>query len=136
VSGMIGIARMALASLDEHCFEYQAGRMKLISALVFFTIATSANQASAQQIMIAGIGSKPCSYWTSTPATKSEGEKWALGFWSALNYVAAITKSRNQLIIDPDTMLLEIEKTCAEGTGRSLADATWITFITLTKSPQ
>jgi hypothetical protein len=86
--------------------------------------------------MIAGIGSKPCSYWTSTPATKSEGEKWALGFWSGLNYVAAITKSRNQLIIDPATMLIEIEKTCAEGTGRSLANATWITVLTLTISPQ
>jgi hypothetical protein len=110
--------------------------MRLVRALVLFAVAAFANQASTQQIMIAGIGSKPCSYWTSTPATKSEGEKWALGFWSGLNYVAAITKTRNQLIIDPATMLSEIEKTCAEGTGRSLADATWITFLTLNISPQ
>jgi hypothetical protein len=128
--------RSGLASLDERCFEYQAERMKLIPALVMFLVSAFANQVSAEQVMIAGIGSKPCSYWTSTPATKSEGEKWALGFWSGLNYVAAITKSRNQLIIDPATMLFEIEKTCAEGTGRSLADATWITFLTLNISPQ
>jgi hypothetical protein len=46
---------------------------------------------------------------------QTEGEKWALGFWSALNYVAAATKTQNQLIIDRDTMLVEIEKTCGQG---------------------
>jgi hypothetical protein len=110
--------------------------MKLILAFALLAVAAFYNQACAQQVMIAGIGWRPCSYWTSTPATKSEGEKWALGFWSALNYVAAVTKTQNQLIIDPDAMLAEIEKTCAEATGRSLADATWITLLMLNKSPQ
>jgi hypothetical protein len=88
--------------------------MRLVP-VVLFTVVAIDSQASAQQIMIAGIGTKSCSYWTSTPATRSEGEKWALGFWSALNYVAAATKTQNQLIIDRDTMLVEIEKTCGQG---------------------
>jgi hypothetical protein len=107
--------------------------MKLIPALVF--LAALANNAPSQQIMLAGIGGKSCSHWNSTPETKSEGEKWALGFWSGLNYVAAATKSQNQLVMDPEAMLIEIEKTCAKGNGGSLADAIWITFLTLNKSP-
>ena len=110
--------------------------MKLIIVIILFAFAAFDSQVSAQQIMIAGIGRRPCSYWTSTPATRAEGEKWALGFWSALNYVAGVTKTQNQLIIDPDTMLAEIVKTCGEGSDRSLADAAWITFLTLNKSPQ
>jgi hypothetical protein len=101
-------------------------------ALALFAAATSA--LGADQVMIAGIGAKRCAYWTSTPALKSEGEKWALGFWSGLNYVAAVTKKQNQLIIDPDRMLSEIAKMCAERPTQSLADSVWITFLTLNKS--
>ena len=90
---------------------------------------------SAQHVMIAGIGRRPCNYWISTPETKAEGEKWILGFWSALNYVAAVTKTQNQLIIDPGAMLANIEKVCEDRPDRSLADTVWITFLTLNKSP-
>jgi hypothetical protein len=61
-------------------------------------------------------------------------EKWALGFWSALKYVAAVTKTQNQLIIDPDKMLSEIQKMCDQRPTQSLADSVWITFLTLNKS--
>jgi hypothetical protein len=109
--------------------------MKFIPVLlVLFAIVGSIDAMSAEQVMIAGIGRSACSYWTSTPETKSEGEKWALGFWSALNYVAAVTKTQNQLIIDPDKMLAEIEKACIQRPGQSLADSVWITFLTLNKS--
>jgi hypothetical protein len=64
---------------------------------------------------------------------KSEGEKWVLGFWSGLNYVASVTKDQNQLIIDPDKMLAEIEKMCTQRPSQSLADTVWITFLTLNK---
>lgn len=110
--------------------------MKLLPtafALFFITSATSA--ISADQVMIAGIGSKSCTHWKSTPGLKAEGEKWALGFWSGLNYVAAATKQQNQLIIDPQRMLDEIEKMCAERPSQSLADTVWITFLTLNETP-
>ena len=57
-----------------------------------------------------------------------------MGFWSALNYVAAVTRQQNQLIIDPDQMLAEIEKMCVQRPNQSLADSVWITFLTLNKS--
>jgi hypothetical protein len=79
---------------------------------LFFASVTSA--AGADQVMIAGIGHRSCTYWKSTPELKAEGEKWALGFWSGLNYVAAVTKEQNQLKIDPQEMLDQIEKMCSE----------------------
>jgi hypothetical protein len=104
-------------------------------ALFLFFVFNGINPAmGADPVMIAGIGRQPCSYWTSTAVLKAEGEKWALGFWSGLNYVAAVTKQQNQLIIDPQQMLDEIEKKCAERPAQSLADTVWITFLTLNKS--
>jgi hypothetical protein len=109
--------------------------MKIIPvSLILLTIVGSGGASGSDQVMIAGIGRRTCSYWTSTPATKSEGEKWALGFWSALNYVASVTKSQNQLIIDPDNMLAEIEKMCIQRPDQSLADSVWVTFLTLNRS--
>jgi len=102
-------------------------------ALVLF-VAGGTGVVGADPVMIAGIGAKTCAYWISTPASKAEGEKWALGFWSGLNYVAAVTKQQNQLIIDPDRMLAEIGKMCTERPNQSLADSVWITFLTLNKS--
>jgi hypothetical protein len=104
-------------------------------ALVLFAAVVGATRAmSADQVMITGIGSKSCTHWTSAPDLKSKGEDWALGFWSALNYVAAVTKTQNPLIIDPNNMLAEIEKMCAQRPSQSLADSVWITFLTLNKS--
>jgi hypothetical protein len=108
--------------------------MKLTPTALVLLVAATTGALCADQVMIAGIGSKSCAYWTSTPSLKSEGEKWAFGFWSALNYVAAVTKTQNQLIIDPDNMLAEIEKMCAKRPDQSLADSVWITFLTLNKS--
>jgi hypothetical protein len=104
-------------------------------ALILFAAMVDAPRAmSADQVMIAGIGTKSCADWTSGPDLKSKGEDWALGFWSALNYVAAVTKTQNQLIIDPGDMLAEIEKLCAQRPSQSVADSGWITFLTLNKS--
>ena len=112
---------------------YQARHMKQAPAALFmFFIATGT--ISAEQVMIAGIGSRSCTYWKSTPELYAEGEKWALGFWSGLNYVAAVTKQQNQLIIDPQEMLVQIEKMCSQRPSQSLADTVWITFLTLNRS--
>ena len=109
--------------------------MKLApTALVLFFAAGVTGAIAADQVMLAGIGSKSCTHWTSAPDLKSKGKDWALGFWSALNYVAAVTKTQNQLIIDPNNMLAEIEKMCAQRPSQSLADSVWITFLTLNKS--
>jgi hypothetical protein len=103
-------------------------------ALVLFAAVGTTGAMGADQVMIGGIGSKSCAHWASAPDLKSKGEDWALGFWSALNYVAAVTKTQNQLIIDPSNMLAEIEKMCAQRPSQSLADSVWITFLTLNKS--
>lgn len=120
--------------IDRGKNRHQAGSMKTASILLVLFVAGATGAVGADQVMIAGIGSKTCAYWTSTPLLKSEGEKWALGFWSALNYVAAVTRQQNQLIIDPDQMLAEIEKMCVQRPNQSLADSVWITFLTLNKS--
>jgi len=104
------------------------------AALVLWAVMGSTGASAADQVMIAGIGRQTCVYWTSAPEVKAEGEKWALGFWSALNYVAAVTKQQNQLIIDPQRMLDEIEKMCAQRPDQLLAESVWITFLTLNKS--
>jgi hypothetical protein len=93
----------------------------------------SANDHPPPQVMIGGIGSKSCQHWLSTPELKSEGETSALGFWSALNYVAAVTKELNQLTIGPDEMLDEIAKTCSRRASDTLANSVWITSLTLNK---
>jgi hypothetical protein len=104
------------------------------TALFLFFFASLTSASGADQVMIAGIGHRSCTYWKSTPELKAEGEKWALGFWSGLNYVAAVTKEQNQLKIDPQEMLDQIEKMCSERPSQSLADTVWITFLTLNKS--
>jgi hypothetical protein len=122
--------------VDGHIARHQAGNMKLLpTVLVLFFVASATSAISADQVMIAGIGSKSCTHWKSTPELKAEGEKWAFGFWSGLNYVAAVTKQQNQLIIDPQKMLDEIERMCVERPSQSLADTVWITFLTLNKTP-
>jgi hypothetical protein len=93
----------------------------------------SAKDHPPPQVMIGGIGSKSCQHWLSTPELKSEGETSALGFWSALNYVAAVTKEQNQLTIGPDEMLDEIAKTCSRRPSDTLANSVWITSLTLNK---
>ena len=120
-------------SLDRARLAREPSKLKLLSIFLLVVFAGTTPAMSADQVMIAGIGSKSCAYWTSRPA-QSEGEKWALGFCSGLNYVAAVTKDQNQLIIDPDRMLSEIAKMCAERPTQSLADSVWITFLTLNKS--
>src|ERR1700737_2195567 len=52
----------------------------------------------------------------------------------SLQWQVTVTKTQNQLIIDPDNMLREIEKMCAQRPSQSLADSVWITFLTLNKS--
>ena len=109
--------------------------MKLaLTALLLFSITGVPSAMSADPIMIAGIGRQTCTYWRSTSELKAEGEKWVLGFWSGLNYVAAVTKEQNQLIIDPQEMLDAVEKMCMERPLQSLADTVWITFLKLNKS--
>jgi hypothetical protein len=110
----------------------------LIATILIATSAGGAAPFSSDdrpppQVMIDGIGSKSCQHWLSTSALKSEGETWALGFWSALNYVAAVTKEQNQLTIGPDEMLNEIAKTCSQRPSDTLANSVWITFLTLNK---
>jgi hypothetical protein len=112
----------------------QAGTMQTASSALFLILAATTVAVGVDPVMIAGIGSKSCAHWMSAPELKAEGEKWALGFWSGLNYVAAVTKQQNQLIIDPNQMLVEIEKLCIQRPDRSLADTVWITFLTLNKS--
>jgi hypothetical protein len=58
-------------------------QMKLLSIFLTLVVFSGTTPAmSADQVMIAGIGSKSCAY--TTPALNSEGEKWALGLWSGL----------------------------------------------------
>jgi hypothetical protein len=92
--------------------------------------AAPASDKGEFSVWLVGIGSKSCAHWTSSPDLKAKGQDWALGFWSALNYVASATKTRSQLMIDPDIMFADIEKMCALRPNQSLADTVWLTFLT------
>jgi hypothetical protein len=105
---------------------------KSIALAVVLTtmVSTGAFGADPYSVWIVGMGHKSCAHWTSSPDTKAQGRDWALGFWSGLNYVAGATKTRNQLMIEPDKMFAEMEKMCALRPDQSLADTVWLTYLT------
>src|SRR5258708_11075646 len=69
-----------------------------------------------------GIGSMSCAHWRSTQAHLLEGIVWIYGFWTGLNYVAAAS-DQAQAKIDMATIVVQVEKTCAQQTLQTLGSA-------------
>src|ERR1700682_4718329 len=81
----------------------------------------SAQDAKVSVEMI-GIGGLSCAHWRSTKEHLLEGTVWIYGFWTGLNYVAAAS-DQTQAKIDMAAIVVEVEKTCARQTSKTLARA-------------
>jgi hypothetical protein len=101
----------------------------LFAALVFAApvCLVSAQDAKVSVDMI-GIGSMSCVHWRSTQEHLLEGTVWIYGFWTGLNYVAAAS-DQAQAKIDAAAIVAEVEKTCAQQTSQTLANAVWTTYL-------
>ena len=104
-------------------------KRSLLAAIFFAALVcqVSAQDAKVSVDMI-GIGSMSCAYWRSTQEHRLEGTIWIYGFWTGLNYVAAAS-DQTQAKIDPTAIVNEVEKTCAQHTSQTLANAAWTTYL-------
>jgi hypothetical protein len=105
---------------------------KIIASSLFLFCANPVLAQQQSAVWLSGIGSMSCAHWRSTAASRNEGMVWVLGFWTALNYVAAV-EGVSQSKIDSETILAEVSKTCGKGLSKTLATAAWETFVALTK---
>jgi hypothetical protein len=101
----------------------------LFAALIFAAPVrlVSAQDAKVSVDMI-GIGSMSCAHWRSTQEHLLEGTVWIYGFWTGLNYVAAAS-GQMQAKIDEAAIVAKVEKTCAQQTSQTLANAVWTTYL-------
>jgi hypothetical protein len=106
----------------------KAAFIKAAFVLFAFATATSAAQADEASIKLAGIGSRPCSYWLSNQNHRLEGTVWIYGFWSGLNYVA-VSSQQDQPKTDSDAMVAAVEAACRAQPSRILATAAWAAYI-------
>src|ERR1700739_4393416 len=84
-------------------------------------------------VQMKGIGSLSCAHWRSTPATRTEGTIWILGFWTGLNYVAAASE-QNQPNVNETEMMSQVEKVCALHPSQVLASAVWKAYLDTNKN--
>jgi hypothetical protein len=104
-------------------------RSRTVTAIATIAIASMAFAEDATvPVLLSGIGRLSCKNWKSTPALENEGNTWLLGFWTALNYVAA-TADQQQVQIRGQAIVSEVAKTCARNPSETLATAAWETFF-------
>jgi len=101
-------------------------------SLVILLLSTAAAAGSETKVNLAGIGSRTCAFWFSSPNHRSEGVVWIYGFWSGLNYVAAASE-QNQSKATSDAMISAVEQTCRNHPSRVLATVAWSAYIDLNK---
>jgi hypothetical protein len=79
-----------------------------------------------------GVGRMSCAHWRSKQEHRLEGTIWIYGFWTGLNYVAAAS-GQTQPKIDVAAIVTEVEKTCAQQTSQTLANAAWTAYVGVTE---
>jgi hypothetical protein len=84
-------------------------------------------------VQMKGIGGLTCAHWRSTPATRTEGTIWILGFWTGLNYVAAASE-QNQPNVNETEVMSQVEKVCAQYPSQVLASAVWKAYLDTNKN--
>ena len=93
-------------------------------------------RSSAQEAKIAidmmGIGGMCCAHWQSTQALRLEGTIWIYGFWTGLNYVAAVS-GQTETKVDTAAVVAEVKKTCAQRPSQVLASAVWTAYLDVNK---
>ena len=104
---------------------------RLILVLTIF-LSTKALADETARVRMSGIGRMSCAHWQSSKDRYAEGVVWLYGFWTGLNYVAAVQQV-TQSEIDSNSIAKEVAKTCAASPSTPLAQAAWQTFAGLTK---
>jgi hypothetical protein len=132
----IGATRANFSRIDDLGAKHHAWRMVkrlLWAALVWASPVYPGSAEDAKvSIGMTGIGRMSCAHWQSTQAHRSEGTVWIYGFWTALNYVAAVSEQA-QTKIDTAAIVAEVEKTCAKRPSQILASAAWTTYLEFNK---
>jgi hypothetical protein len=105
---------------------------RLFLTLVLSTAAPATGRTEDISVDLAGIGSKTCAYWLSSPVHKSEGAVWIYGFWSGLNYVAAASE-QDQSRASSAEMIAAVETACNRQLSHILASAAWSAYIARNK---
>ena len=85
-------------------------------------------EESKVAVQLSGIGALTCAHWRSTAATRAEGTVWILGFWSALNYVAAASE-QSQPKSTEKQIIAEVARICATDPSQVLASVTWAIYV-------
>jgi hypothetical protein len=104
--------------------------LQAIVLLLAFAFAVTTGTAAAEEasINLAGIGSRKCSHWLSSPDHRLEGTVWIYGFWSGLNYVAA-SSQQDQPKTNGTAMIAAVEAACRGNPSQILATAAWAAYI-------
>jgi hypothetical protein len=105
-----------------------AARIFPIVLLIAFLSTTTAAEETAR-VTMSGIGSMSCAHWQSSRSKYAEGVVWLYGFWTGLNYAAAV-QQLTQSELDSSSIAKEVAKTCALSPSTTLAQAAWQTFAT------
>lgn len=85
-------------------------------------------EESKVAVQLNGIGTLTCAHWRSSAATRAEGTVWILGFWSALNYVAAAS-DQLQPKLSEKQVVGEVAKFCMSDPSQVLASAAWAAYV-------
>ena len=91
-------------------------------------VCLSSAQDAKVSVDMMGIGGMSCAHWRSTQEHLLEGTVWIYGFWTGLNFVAAVS-DQTQAKIDEAAIVAEVEQTCAQQTSQTLASAVWTTYL-------
>ena len=97
----------------------------IVSAVPVCPVSAQDTEVSVDMI---GIGAMSCAHWRSTKEHFLEGTVWIYGFWTGLNYVAAAS-GQSSAKINMSTIVVEVEKICAQQTSQTLASAVWTTYL-------
>ena len=106
-------------------------RTLFVSIIFGASVCMSSAQEPQVSVDMIGIGSMSCAHWRTSNSHRLEGTVWIYGFWTGLNYVAAVsghTQPRTRM----SSVAADVEKVCARQTSQTLANAVWTTYLEAT----
>jgi hypothetical protein len=103
----------------------------VLIVLLIAVLSTTTVAEGTARVVISGIGSMSCAHWQSSRSRYAEGVVWLYGFWTGVNYAAAV-QQLTQSEMDSRSIAKEVAKTCALSPSTTLAQAAWQTFATQT----
>jgi hypothetical protein len=103
-----------------------------IVSIAFMAMTTGPSQGQEVTLLSLGkLGGLSCFVWQSTTDRREDGENWLVGYWTALNALAA-KAGRPQSDLDRAGIIAEVTRTCARNDSQVFAKAASDTFQELT----